>query len=473
MMDDEFEMPKRSRSPVYIGGALVLLVFSAGVAWSMMGGSNPAQALFGPKTWVASHDSALAKVDLVKVHEDLIPSWGIASANREFEGAEEAEKAGYAAISAAIEPDQNLSEIFEQIRELTTAPVENADELLSLVDAWSAYLDKQGAPYLLQGNVATTSAGSFLYLKSYEVQRDVWLKVGVERIRAREVSRMDRTNIMEQYLGATAPGQADATVVLDRLSEFAISTVWPLLATEELTPLGLKVVEEMRANLPAEHLAILTEYAPERVQMQQALDSLASRRECGSTFMIRSIPYSGLEERDIEGITRLARQVRNHRCPDITQEEAEILADTSKSFAGEPELGSAIRSLVAMLARNVAVHEARHVADDRAVNGLRETMDCLDCPDMSTMAVAELSAYLASLSWSPTPYTSFFQACDATDGQGGPHAMAMDLILDRLDTFCGEAPAELSKHAKALEVSLLGRSVAVEVDELSSAGGVK
>ncbi len=457
-MEDELEMPKRSRAPIYIGGAVVLLVFAAGVAWSMMGGSNPAQALFGPKTWVASHDSALTKVDLVKVHQDLIPTWGIASANRELEGAAEAEKAGYAAISAAIKPDQNLSEIFQQIRKLSASPVENADELLSLVDAWSSYLDKEGAPYLLQGNVATTSGGSFLYLKSYEVQRDVWLKIGDERIRAREVSRMDRTNIMEQYLGATAPGQADATVVLDRLSEFAISTVWPLLATEELPPLGQKVVEEMRTNLPPEHLAILAEYAPERVQMQQVLDAIGARRECGSTFMIRSVPYSGLEERDIEGITRLARQVRNHRCPDITQDEAEILADTSEAFAGEPELGAAIRSLVAMLGRNVAVHEARHVADDRAVNGLREIMDCLDCPEMSTMSVAELSAYLASLAWSPTPYTTFFQACDATEGQGGPHAHAMSLILDSLDTSCSEVPEDLPQRAKALEESLLGRT---------------
>jgi hypothetical protein len=75
-----------------------------------------------------------------------------------------------------------------------------------------------------------------------------------------------------------------------------------------------------------------------------------------------------------------------------------------------------------------------------------------------------LSAYLASLAWSPTPYTTFFQACDATDGQGGPHAMAMDLILDRLDTFCGEAPADLSNRSKGLETSLLGRSIAVIVE---------
>ncbi len=464
-MEDEFKIPRRSWMPIWIGlGALSVIVLAT-AAWFFWPGPGPAQALFGSQKWVAS-DANLGKVDLMQVHQKLLPDWGIASANREVEGFAEAEKTRYESVRTAIAADKNLTDMFEEIRARAEFPIENSDDLMGLLDDWSEYLDGHGAPYLLQGNVVTTRSSSFFYIKTYEVQRNVWLKVGDERIRAREVNRLDQTNVMEQYLGATAPGQADATVVLDRLGEFAISTVWLLLARQDLSSLETMVLAEIKSNLEPKYFEILSEYAPERLLMQGALDSIAERREC-SNFSIRSIPHSGLDQRDRDGLQALARRVKHSRCPDITRDEAAILTDTSESFADEPELGAAIRALVALLGANVAVHEARHVADDRAVDGLREPMECNGCPRMSVMAIAELSAYLASFAWSPTPYTTFFQACDATDGQGGPHAHAMSLILDGLGTSCSEVPADLSKRARGLEESLLGRTTPITFEAAS------
>lgn len=423
-----------------------------------------AGALFESSGWRPSHASALSKVDLVRVHAELLPSWGIASANIELEGAAEAEAAAAKAMEEALGADRNLLDLFLQIRKLSKEPVENADEILKLVGFWSAYLDGEGAPFLVQGNVVSTGRDAFFYLKTYEVRQDLQLKIGEEFVRARAVSRLDRTNVQEAYLGATSPGQEEATVVLDRLAEFAVSRVWPMLASEDLTPLGRAVVAEVEANLGAEALQTLRALAPERRQMQQVLDAIEARRECGSTFMVRTPEYAGLAERDLLTLERLGAQAQGHPCPDVTVEEAQVLRQTSRVLAEAEGLGAAVRALVAMLAANVAVHEARHVVDDRLVDGLREPLECAGCPEnMSVMTRAELSAYLASFAWSPAPYTTFFQACDATEGQGGPHGRAMAMILDKLQTFCGDAPPELAQRAAGLEQAWLGRSVPVEI----------
>ena len=439
--------------------ALVVVLCAATAAFFFWPRQFSAASLFGPSSWTPSHGSELQNVDLLEVHSHLLPAWGIASANREVPGGKEAEEQAAQALSAAIAADQNLSEIFDELRALSAEPSENAERLIQLTKFWSAYLDGEGAPYLVQSNVVSSSSNTFFYLKSYEVRRDLALSIGAEDVRAREVLRLDKTNIVEQYLGATAPGQEDATVVLDRLSEFAVSRVWPMLANDQMTPLGTKVVEEIRTNLPPEALEVLTKYAPQRRLMQQALDGVESRRDCGSTFVIRAVPFAGLDSKDLDTLDRLAKQADGHPCPDITVEEAEILREASEDFVGDERLPEAVRALVELLGTNVAIHEARHVVDDRLVDGLQKPMRCNDCPDsMSVVAIAELSAYLASMAWSPAPYTTFFQACDATEGQAGPHARAVALIMDRLQTFCGEAPPELAKRAAALEMSILGRS---------------
>ncbi|MEZ4462725.1 MAG: hypothetical protein R3E66_23955 [bacterium] len=451
----EFVTPART---LWIRAALVVLclIAAAVVFWPR---EFSAASLFGPTSWTPSHDSQLQSVDLLVVHAQLLPAWGIASANREVPGGKEAEAKAAAALRAAIAADKNLTEIFDELRSLSAEPAENAERLIQLTKFWSAYLDGEGAPYLVQSNVVSTSSSTFFYLKSYEVRRDLALSIGSENVRAREVLRLDKTNIVEQYLGATAPGQEDATVVLDRLSEFAVSRVWPMLANDHLTPLGTKVVEELRANLAPEALRILTKHAPKRRLMQLALDGVESRRDCGSTFVIRAVGFAGLASKDLDTLDRLAKQAQGHPCPDITVEEAEILREASEDFVDDDQLPGAVRALVELLGTNVAIHEARHVVDDRLVDGLQQPMTCNDCPDsMSVVAIAELSAYLASIAWSPVPYTTFFQACDATEGQGGPHARAMALIMDRLETFCGEAPPKLAERAAGLELRILGRS---------------
>lgn len=459
--DDALPAIRPKRWPWVLGGLVV--VGAVGLA-NFPRHTPSVPDLFGQSTWTPSHKSALSQVDLVLVHERLLPAWGIAAANPELDGAAEAESRAAAALASAIAADKNLSEIFERLRAASGDPVANAQTMIDLTEQWSGYLDSQNAPFLVQGNVITTRSGGFFYLKAYHVHRDLQLRIGQETVRAREVSRLDRTNIVENYLGATAPGQVDATVVLDRLSEFALERIWPLLASQETTPLGQRVVAEVRANLDRHHLRVLEATAMDRRRLQQALDAIAQRADCGSTFTIRSVGYAGLPDRELEILDRLAAQSEGHPCPDILPHEADAIRKVSQTLAGEEGLDAAVRGLVGLLGANVAVHEARHVVDDRLVDGLREPMACATCPpNMSTMAIAEMSAYLASMAWGPAPYTAFFQACDATEGQGGPHGRAMEVIMDRLRTFCGEAPGDLAAHAAKLETDLLGRSERVEI----------
>jgi hypothetical protein len=125
--------------------------------------------------------------------------------------------------------------------------------------------------------------------------------------------------------------------------------------------------------------------------------------------------------------------------------------------------------LVAWTAEHVAIHEARHLADDAHADVFDTPLPCRSCTeDMGIVARAELSGYLASLAWSPSPATALYQACRAIAddrrwhggrGGNGPHAEAMALLQRRLGPVCGsEPPEELSDLGRLLEEEMLGRS---------------
>ena len=108
------------------------------------------------------------------------------------------------------------------------------------------------------------------------------------------------------------------------------------------------------------------------------------------------------------------------------------------------------------MARNVAVHEVRHVID------MEQGVTCAGCPEgLRESVVRELSAYLATLSSGPAPVTELFLMCHSLQGRTTyQHGTAKRLIVARLmhGDCMSPIPDDLPAQAKALEEELLSRS---------------
>ena len=190
---------------------------------------------------------------------------------------------------------------------------------------------------------------------------------------------------------------------------------------------------------------------------------------CGSTFWIHEVPWFGFDADRINRLRAFALASSARECPAITPQEIELLEVASQQLQSTDDLGHAVGALVAWAAEHVAIHEARHLADDARANGFDEPLPCASCSaDMGIEARAELSGYLASMAWSPSGATAMYQACrslaDDRRQRGGklldgPHAQAMDLLTRRLGPFCREGPPDhVAALARELELEMLGRS---------------
>jgi len=124
----------------------------------------------------------------------------------------------------------------------------------------------------------------------------------------------------------------------------------------------------------------------------------------------------------------------------------------SERLAHTPELAPAVEELTTWVARAVATHELRHVADGSVPS-------CPGCPtSMQPGTRAELSAYLASMATPGVGYLSLMQACHVGAGVESPHRRAL-LYLERqiLPDGCdGPPPSDLYARAAQLERRLFG-----------------
>ncbi len=477
--EEQLERRRRRNRIMIIGlGILAVLAFvgwrSHGVIWGVMKGESN---LWGERAFEARHQGALANVDVELVHRERLPGWVIAAANRDRRGGEEAEEMHWQAFEAAILPDKNLVELAREMRQIVRDEdvVERVERLSYLTWAWTRYLDENGSRYVVQSNVAVTSSSRFFYVKVYERLDDVEIEVGEHTYRTRVVRRVDRTNVREQYLGATSKGADGAIVVVDRVLAFAMDRIWPALdpaLDDQLEPTtrawAPAIRDEAKSHLGEEVFENLLESAGARLKIVQTIESIYRRHECGSSFVIAEVPFDGLSERDLETVERFASRAGSHPCPEVKPEEAAALREATETLRQADELEADVQSLVFWLSRAVAVHEARHVADDKLENGLEDPLDCSVCPDeMPAVVRAELSSYLASFAWAKSPQTAFFQACDATRSGYGAHAMAMSKIIEGLESDCARGPVDdLRERAKKLEHEWLGRSDAIVVPAL-------
>ncbi len=403
--------------------------------------------------------AVVAALDLERVHRELWPDWVAAPA------AEEA--AAYARLYEAVRADPYLAERVARTRALARAdPVGHAQRLLYQVWAWNRYCDLVGAPWRLTAGIHVTGPDdAVFYVKSYRIISDTPTRVGGSSWRTRVVQRVDDLSAVEGYLGLTGDHEEGAVVVAERVADFAIDRVWPLLDAAldpERSAVDAAFAPRIRADagraLPAEALEVLGRTAADRFWMQRAVRAVHDRARCGSRFRIPHLPYAGLDRAALVEIRRYAAATASQPCPDVTEMEAMALTTRSRALRATAGLAGALEALNGWVARAVAIHEARHAADDAA--GVR----CADCPG-GRVGRLEASAYLASFADPDTAAVALLQACAVGEVDAAGRGATIAFVLAQLDVRCEDGPPEdLAERARAAERRLFGRSEEVALD---------
>ncbi len=444
-------------------GSLVLFILHGEVLASWIKGETD---LWGDFDYDPPHSvdrRKLAGSDLEQVHRELLPAWGIAMGSLMDRAPAAMEK-----LRARVK-DPNLLELLDELHRLTTEdPDKNSERIFYLLRAWNRYLDRNKQPWHVDGAIRLRPH-PFLYLKVYRVDADLRVRVAAESIRARLLRRVDGTNVVELYLGSASRHQDGAMVVVDRILEFAMDELWPLMgppgAGAEASPLtrfGPRVRKEAQGVLPAATLALLSRTAPARATLTASMKHINAQARCGSRFRVLAISHSGLSARAKSMIRSVALRDQGASCPAITPAAAEEMIAASAVLEATRGLDAAVGALAAWVARGVTIHEARHVADDRRANLETSAPACAACPgDMGRQQIAELSAYLASFATRDAGYLNLMQACSAADKSSrGPNRGAILAAVKALGGACGEKgpPADLYTRAAALERRFFGRS---------------
>lgn len=454
-------MPSRSsRAPLLITGAITAAFFAV-ILWGGDAWRWYSQRLGAP--------SNLEGVDTEALHAEHFPAWIIA-ASRGVES--EQARARWSALQDAVEADDNLTELLRRLDGLTASGrlVDRGEELTAWFSQWNGYLDEHEVPYQLSGGLMSGEP-VHIWATSLHTLADLRVGVGERSVRARVFERVDRTNLREFYLGAADPAVDGAVILSDRVFEYALDRLWPVLdpavADDELfpsaRPFAADIRREVAAGLPADVLETLRSTAAARLEIVAAADAIRSRTDC-SRFVISRIPWHGFAERDLDNMARAVDEWSE--CPGVKPAEHRALDHGSRALHGVEGLQPAVESLLAWSTTTIALHEARHVADAEDVGGYEERLDCTICQDRDGASVtAELSAYAASIAWSEAPVTALYQACDAVADQAGSHRRALELLLDATSSSCNVAPVELGPAMQALEQRAFDRSDPITLPE--------
>jgi hypothetical protein len=413
-------------------------------------------------------------IDLAAVHGPLLTDWVIAAGHDD----PEARAGAQAAMRSAIAADANLTALFDELAALTEAKrladTRHRKRALWLTRAWNQYLDDNGQPYFLDAHVRMAARPSYVAM-AYRVRADGRGTVDGDEHRVRLLERVDTLNLRELYTGYASSSVEGALVLADRTRQFAEDRIWPALA-DEFAPAQLPtaVVRHWRALGPAllaaaerglseATLAVLRDTAGARAEGVAVAEAAQARRDCGSEFILRPLPWNGFES---DALDRLERWVETGPCPSLTAEELAGLRRASTALQS-PDLAvtlpSALAELAAWRGRGVAIHELRHVADDVDLED-DDDLACAICPaSASTVVRAELSAYLAELAWSEAPAIAFYDACLVAEANRTAHAEALAILFDAARWSCAAVPDELSTRARELEQAAFGRSEEIVV----------
>lgn len=408
---------------------------------------------------------ALATIDLERVHAELVPAWVVARGG--MRGAHLTE------LRRAVGADANLGAILDRMALLADHdPMLNASELLGLVRTWNAYLDTAGEPWRMEGEILVSRAGGddLFALRTYRVMHDGHTRVGDQDYRTLVQRRVDGTTLVEPYLGHMRSWERGVILLHDRIREYALDEVWPLLDPTHVPadPIARAFAEPLRAavreGLGQQTAGSLEATAAHRRTLLDATASVHARHRCGSQFLISRLPYDGFGPADLTKLQIAAGGEPVPDCPEVTPTEAAAFLLASRGLQGQPGLRDATERLVAWVAGAVAVHEARHAADDARMDR-GESLRCEGCPEaMPRVEALEASAYLASFAAPHQGVMSMYQACALDPDRLPDRAAAVAFLAERLGTTCqGGPPDDLVERARGLEIELFGRLTPVDL----------
>ena len=416
---------------------------------------------------------ALAHIDFERFHTHLVPDWLAEQSHADTPAGRRRSEYAYRALLREVAPDPNLTSLWRELHDRVAAdPVASRQRIEYLLWAHDDYMDRVGAPYRLEASVFMRGERARLLARSYRALVDT---VGPHGERVRMIRRLDRAPLVETWLGRTDREQEGAFVVVDRVLHFAVRHVWPALngALDERLParersVAAGVRREVREGLDAHAWDVLSETAEDEQALLEAAASIEARRACGSEFRVFGIPYQGLNAHS-RAMLRLALQAsQGSECPDVTIDEATQLVSASERLRATRDLESALESLVALVARSVAAHELRHVAD-----GPSAELACPGCrAGVTPLARAELSGYLAAFATPGVGYLAALAACsaprsaDARARSRSPDTVAIALATEAAmgERGCDAAAAiDLYARARRAERRFFGARGAIDL----------
>lgn len=459
----------KRRRKLRVTSVLLTVLLVAAAALALL--NREAVRISVRETWFRSAalfaEDKLAGVDLQRVHAELLPAWLIARSNEVDPGGAWRSQRAFTMLRDAVAPSPLLSRAVHLLRDLTGDPdhmMDNSGRLLGAIEDWNALMARTGRAWWLDGNLVTSPSGVLFYIKSYSVLAEIRAQVRSLPIDARIVARVDRLNVVENVLGHASPGDHAAAILVDRLHDFALERVWPILGghLDNVAPvartLAPLVREEVAGALTAGAFEVLATTAVHRLRLLEVQRALQERRSCGNSMMIRSVPWNGLGRTDTRQLARAAAMSHGDDCPMITPAEFAAIEKASLALREDDRLEAAVSALVAWLARSVTVHEVRHVADQVEKRGLELPLACSPCDDLSMRGRAELSAWMAELAWSDSPYTTLLHGCTLQVHPRSATGAALTRLLGDLGDPCTSPPRGIAARARTLEERVFGRS---------------
>jgi hypothetical protein len=419
--------------------------------------------------------AVLAGIDMAAVHGRLIPAWVISLEHSPHTLGHWDEERAFRALCAEAGKDPNLALLLDQLHDkLMDGAYEFGGEIRALVKGWNDVMTRGKVPFRLEYHIEKTAHGPEMRVRTYRAVADLTVTVEHAPYRVLFLSREDRTNLVEGFFGQTSTERDAALVVTDRIADYAIDRLWPLLDVDgELVPsdtdpaLLAKVRGEARAALGDEMESRLARASSFYRALETELSSLPRRRGCGASVVVERVPWDGLSDRTLAMINGVARRNEERGCPRLTALDAERLSEMSQRLRGDPAFEEALRRLAAWLSRAVAIHEAQHLADDHATPE-GGAGPCRACPASMRYGVqSEVSAYLASFAAQGVGYVALYQACGVDARPEESHAAALAFLMPKLlPAGCdGPVPDDLYGRARALSRELFGRDEAVTLPD--------